>query len=60
MGFQGCLIAKSHVLADQYVIARRVGFDGVDISQYLANRQPEQQWLVRAQQSQNDYRARLS
>lgn len=48
MGFHGRLRAKGHVIADQYAMARRSGFDEVEISEDLARRQPEEQWLSRA------------
>ncbi|MEI4486818.1 DUF934 domain-containing protein [Frigidibacter sp. MR17.14] len=59
IGYLGRLRAKGHVLADQYAMARRVGFDEVEISDDLAARQPEDQWLARADWRANDYRARL-
>jgi len=43
-GFTGRLRARGHVLADQYAMARRSGFDEVEIDDALANRQPEAQW----------------
>ncbi|GAB5436372.1 DUF934 domain-containing protein [Falsiruegeria mediterranea] len=58
-GFTGRLRAKGHVLADQYAMARRSGFDEVEIDQDLANRQPEDQWLARANWNDHDYQARL-
>ncbi|SLN35015.1 hypothetical protein TRL7639_01626 [Falsiruegeria litorea R37] len=58
-GFTGRLRAKGHVLADQYAMARRSGFDEVEIDQHLANRQPEDQWLARANWKDHDYQARL-
>lgn len=58
-GFQGRLRAKGHVLADQYEMARRSGFDEVEISPDLAARQPEGQWLFRADWTAHDYQARL-
>ena len=48
MGYTGRLRAKGHVLADQYAMARRCGFDEVEISAELAARQPQEQWLARA------------
>lgn len=59
MGYQGRLRAKGHVLADQYAMARRVGFDEVEISDDLAARQPEGQWRARADWSAHDYQARM-
>ncbi|CUH86296.1 hypothetical protein PH5382_00205 [Phaeobacter sp. CECT 5382] len=59
MGYQGRLRAKGHVLADQYAMARRTGFDEVEISDDLAARQPQEQWLARAQWKAHNYQARL-
>ena len=58
-GFQGRLRAKGHVIADQYAMARRSGFDEVEISDDLATRQPEEQWLARADWRAHDYQSRL-
>ncbi|WP_298932206.1 DUF934 domain-containing protein [uncultured Ruegeria sp.] len=58
-GYTGRLRAKGHVLADQYAMARRSGFDEVEIDQDLASRQPEDQWLARANWLDNNYQARL-
>lgn len=58
-GFEGRLRAKGHVLADQYAMARRSGFDEVEISADLAARQPEDQWVFRADWKANDYQSRL-
>ncbi len=59
MGYGGRLRAKGHVLADQYAMARRTGFDEVEISDELAARQPQEQWLARAQWGAHNYQARL-
>lgn len=59
MGFAGRLRAKGHVLADQYAMARRSGFDDVEIDRALAARQPEDQWLARANWQDHDHRSRL-
>lgn len=59
MGFKGCLRARGHVLADQYAMARRVGFDEVEISETLAARQPEEQWQARAAWQAHNYQARI-
>lgn len=58
-GYTGRLRAKGHVIADQYTMARRAGFDEVEISDELAQRQPENQWRFRADWTEHDYRARL-
>lgn len=59
MGFTGRLRARGHVLADQYAMARRAGFDEVEIDADLAARQPENQWLARADWGAHDYQLRL-
>ena len=59
MGFTGRLRAKGHILADQYAMARRVGFEEVEISDELAARQPESQWLARANWQAHDYQVRM-
>ncbi|KAA9009113.1 DUF934 domain-containing protein [Histidinibacterium aquaticum] len=58
-GYSGRLRARGHVIADQYAMARRSGFDEVEISEDLATRQPEEHWLRRADWQANDYQARL-
>lgn len=58
-GFTGHLRATGHVIADQYAMARRQGFDDVEISEALAARQPEDQWKFRANWTAHDYQSRL-
>ena len=58
-GYQGRLRAQGHVIADQYAMARRSGFDEVEISDDLAARQPQDQWLARADWRTHDYQSRL-
>lgn len=58
-GYTGRLRAKGHVIAEQYAMARRCGFDEVEIDAALAARQPEDQWLSRANWKDNDYQARM-
>ncbi len=59
MGFEGRLRARGHVIADQYAMARRSGFDEVEIDDELAKRQPEDQWQFRADWTSHDYQSRL-
>ncbi len=59
MGYTGRLRAQGHVIADQYAMARRCGFDEVEISSELAARQPEDQWKFRANWQAHDYQSRL-
>ncbi|GHA40261.1 hypothetical protein GCM10008927_00450 [Amylibacter ulvae] len=55
LGYTGRLRANGHVLADQYAMARRVGFDEVEISDDLAKRQPADQWQFRADWRDHSY-----
>ncbi|NNE87912.1 MAG: DUF934 domain-containing protein [Silicimonas sp.] len=59
MGYTGRLRARGHVIADQYAMARRSGFDEVEINETLAKRQPEPQWLARAKWQAHDYQTRV-
>jgi uncharacterized protein (DUF934 family) len=59
LGYRGRLRAVGHVIADQYAMVRRVGFDEVEISDDLAARQPAPQWQARANWAAHDYQSRL-
>lgn len=59
LGYKGRIRASGHVLADQYANARRSGFDEVEISEELAKRQPEEQWLAHSNWADHDYQSRL-
>ncbi|MCB6176851.1 DUF934 domain-containing protein [Rhodobacter sp. Har01] len=59
LGYTGQLLAHGPVIADQYAMCRRVGFDGVEIPDEIAARQPEAQWRARADWQAHDYQARL-
>ncbi|QDC09387.1 DUF934 domain-containing protein [Oceanicola sp. D3] len=59
MGFAGRLRAAGHVISDQYAMARRCGFDEVEISPDLAARQPEAEWKFRADWQAHDYQSRM-
>lgn len=59
-GYRGRLRAAGHVIADQYAMARRSGFDEVEIADELATRQPEPHWRARADWQAHDYRNRLA
>lgn len=59
MGFRGRLRASGHVLVDQYRLARRSGFDEVEIDDALAARQPEEQWLRYADWQSLGYQGRV-
>ena len=59
-GYAGRLRAVGGLIADQYAMARRVGFDEVRIPAALAARQPQEQWLYRADWQDWDHRSRLA
>jgi uncharacterized protein (DUF934 family) len=59
MGYTGRLRAVGPVIADQYAMIRRVGFNEVEIPDDLAARQPEDQWRFRADWQAHDYQSRL-
>ena len=59
MGYRGRLRAAGQLIADQYAMARRAGFDEVEISEADAKRQPEDSWLFRADWQAHDYQTRL-
>lgn len=59
MGYGGRLRAYGPLIADQYAMARRAGFDEVEIPADLATRQPESDWNARADWQSSDHQARL-
>jgi uncharacterized protein (DUF934 family) len=59
MGYTGTLRAHGPVIADQYAMLRRTGFDQVEIPDDLALRQPAAQWAFRADWQSHDYQSRL-
>lgn len=59
MGYAGRLRAGPGLIADQYAMARRAGFDEVEIDESLGQRQPEAQWLFRADWRAYDHQSRL-
>ncbi len=59
LGYAGQLLALGPVIADQYAMLRRVGFDGAEIPDEIAARQPWDQWQARADWRAHDYQARL-
>ncbi len=58
-GYTGRLRAKGHVIADQYAMARRSGFDEVEVNDEIAARQPADQWQFRANWQEHNYQSRL-
>lgn len=59
MGFNGLLRAQGNVLADQYPLALRSGFDEVEIPNDQAGRQPQVQWTEALGRVEANYLDRL-
>ncbi|MCX7890516.1 MAG: DUF934 domain-containing protein [Rhodobacteraceae bacterium] len=59
LGYAGRLRARGNLIPDQYAMARRAGFDEVEITAERAARQPEADWLRRADWRAHDYRSRV-
>lgn len=59
LGYTGTLRGVGPVIADQYPMARRSGFDDIEIPDEMAARQPEAQWLAHANWQSGDYQSRL-
>lgn len=60
MGYRGRLRAFGHVLAHQYTLARRAGFDEVEISLELARRQPQEHWHFRGNWRHSEFHSRMA
>ena len=60
LGYRGRLRATGRLIADQYAMARRVGFDEVQVAPDIAARQPQEQWRARADWKAWDHRAELA
>ena len=59
LGYIGRLRAWGNVLALHYTLARRAGFDEVEISAELALRQPEEHWKFRGNWRHGTYLSRM-
>ena len=59
LGYRGRLRAQGDLISDQYAMARRSGFDEVEITDERAKRQPEAEWLFRANWKEHDYQSKL-
>lgn len=60
LGYAGRLRATGRLIADQYAMARRVGFDEVEVAGDIARRQPAAQWLARADWRSWDHRSQVA
>ena len=63
LGYRGRLRAAGPLIADQYPLARKSGFDEVEPTPEILARQPEAQWTARAPKPAGparDYQSRLA
>lgn len=60
MGYTGRLRAVGHLISDQYLHARRAGFDEIEIDNAVAARQPVEQWLAVSDWDKTTYQDRLN
>lgn len=60
LGYDGELRARGHIIADQYAHALACGFDGVEISDEIAARQPYEQWKAAEEKVLPPYRAKMA
>lgn len=58
-GYQGRLRAYGRIISDQYAMARRAGFDEVEIEDDIVARQPEGEWQFRSNWRAHDYQTRV-
>jgi len=59
-GFKGILRLKGPVIADQYPLAIRCGFDELEILADEAKRQPQIQWSDALKRTRDNYLTRLT
>lgn len=59
MGYARRLRAGAGLIPDQYAMARRAGFDEVELAGAQAARHSEEDWLFRAHWRDHDYQSRL-
>lgn len=59
MGFKGLLRAHGPILADQYPMALRVGFDEIEVPAEHAGRQPQSQWRESMGRVKDNYQDRV-
>ena len=59
LGYRGRIRARGHIVADQYAMARRCGFDEIEIDASLARRQPAELWCNGEDWRTESYQSRL-
>ena len=59
-GYQGHICAAGEIVPDQFPMALKVGIDSVEISELLACRCMQEQWVAMGQRIQGNYQSRLT
>ena len=59
-GYKGHIRAAGEIVPDQFPMALKVGVDSIEISESLARRCPQDQWVLMGQRIQGNYQARLT
>ncbi|MDB2434186.1 DUF934 domain-containing protein [Luminiphilus sp.] len=60
LGYKGHIRVAGEIVPDQFPMALRVGVDSVEISEALARRCTQEQWVAMGQRIQGNYQSRLS
>ena len=59
-GYKGHICAAGEIVPDQFPMALKVGVDSVEISEALARRCAQEQWVVMGQRIHGNYQSRLT
>ena len=59
-GYKGHICAAGEIVPDQFPMALKVGVDSVEISEALARRCAQEQWVAMGQRIQGNYQSRLT
>jgi uncharacterized protein (DUF934 family) len=60
LGYEGHIRAAGEIVPDQFPMALKVGIDSVEISEALARRCAQEQWVAMGQRIQGNYQSRLT
>ena len=59
-GYGGHIRAAGEIVPDQFLMALKVGVDSVEISESLARRCKQEQWVLMGHRIQGSYQSRLT
>ena len=60
LGYQGHICAAGEIVPDQFPMALKVGVDSLEISESLACRCTQEQWLAMGRRIHGNYQSRLT